>query len=144
METLFPESDRKIILDAIAEAERSTSGEIRIHIEKSSGKEPVLDRAADIFLSLGMDKTAAKNGVLIYLAVEDHQFAIIGDTGIDAVVPPDFWVTVRNVMQEHFVKKEFTTGLQKGILLAGEQLKAHFPFHKDDTDELTNEISFGK
>lgn len=143
-EKLFPESDRERILAAIKEAEKETSGEIRVHIESSLEGRPVLDRAADVFVALGMSKTAARNGVLIYLAVQDHEFAILGDKGIDAVVPPDFWVNVRNTMQEQFRNKKFTDGLTQGIKLAGEQLRTHFPYHHEDKDELSNDISFGK
>lgn len=144
MQTLFPPADQDKIIAAIKEAESATSGEIRVHIEKSCGKKTAFDRAVEIFLSLKMDQTAARNGVLIYLAVEDHEFAIIGDKGINDVVPANFWESTRNVMQDCFRHKNFSEGLVKGILAAGQELKAHFPFQKDDSDELSNEISFGK
>ena len=144
METLFPPDDQAKIIAAIKEAEKETSGEIRIHIEKSCGKLNAFDRAVEVFTSLKMDQTAARNGVLIYLAVEDHQFAIIGDKGINDVVGPNFWDNTRNVMQDCFRHKHFSDGLIKGIIAAGKELQAHFPFHKDDKDELSNDISFGK
>ncbi len=144
MQQLFPPSEQERIISSIKEAEMATSGEIRVHIEKTCGKLSAFDRAVEVFLSLKMDQTAARNGVLIYLAVDDHQFAIIGDKGIDDVVPPNFWANTRNVMESHFRDKKFTDGLMQGILAAGHELKVHFPFKKDDTDELSNEISFGK
>lgn len=144
MEALFPPSEQERIIAAIKEAETATSGEIRVHIEKTSSGKPAFDRAVEVFLSLKMDQTAARNGVLIYLAVEDHQFAIIGDKGIDSVVPPNFWENTRNVMQACFRDKKFSEGLVKGILAAGQELKAHFPYQSNDSDELSNEISFGK
>jgi uncharacterized membrane protein len=144
MEALFPKEDQARILEAIKESEKETSGEIRVHLEKTSGKLSAFDRAVEVFISLKMDQTAAHNGVLIYLAVNDHAFAIIGDKGINEVVPHDFWESTRNVMEEHFRNKKFSDGLVLGIRAAGKQLQAHFPFKSDDKDELSNDISFGK
>ena len=79
---LFTEEESKAIVSAIAEAEDKTSGEIRLHVEPNC-KGEVLDRAAEVFFKLGMDKTKDSNGVLIYVAHEDHKFAIIGDKGIN-------------------------------------------------------------
>jgi uncharacterized membrane protein len=139
--TFFTPAQQDTIVKAIAEAEKSTSGEIRVHIE-SSCKAKVLDRAAWLFDKLGMTKTAERNGVLIYLAVKDKKFAIIGDIGINSVVPPGFWDTVRDHMKEKFLEGKFTEGLSEGIIMAGNQLKDQFPYAKDDVDELNNEISF--
>jgi len=106
-------------------------------------KKPVLERTAELFDILHMTRTAQRNGVLIYLAVEDHQFAIIGDVGINQKVPPGFWDEIKNHMEILFREGRFTDGLCDGIRMAGEQLGKHFPYHKDDIDELPNEISFG-
>lgn len=140
---LFNSQQQKAIIDAIKEAETNTSGEIQVHIEKLCKCE-VLDRAADVFATLKMHETKQRNGVLFYIAVKDHKFAILGDAGINSVVPHNFWEDIKDMMQEHFRKGEFTEGLSKGIILAGKQLKQHFPYTKDDRNELSDEISFGK
>ncbi|MES2285586.1 MAG: TPM domain-containing protein [Bacteroidota bacterium] len=139
----FNEDQKHAIQKAIADAELNTSGEIRVHIDDVC-KEDVLDKAANIFHSLKMDATALRNGVLFYLAVKDHKFAILGDKGINEKVPSDFWDHIKLTMLEHFKKQEFTEGLSKGINMAGEKLKTHFPLHHNDTNELSNDMSFGK
>ena len=138
----FPEEDQQRIMQAILEAEKNTSGEIQVHLENRC-KKPVLERAVEVFSALHMHKTALRNGVLIYLAIEDHKFAILGDVGINEKVPADFWDTTKDHMQKLFREGRFTDGLCDGIRMAGEQLGKHFPYHKDDIDELPNEISFG-
>ena len=143
VENFFSSEEKKRITDAIAEAEKNTSGEIRLHAEGHC-KIDVLDRAAYVFKKLGMHETEQRNGVLFYLAVHDRKFAIIGDAGINRVVPSDFWNEIKETMLGYFKEGKFTDGLTKGILMAGDQLKANFPFHKDDVNELSNEISFDK
>ncbi len=143
VENFFSSEEKKRITDAIAEAEKNTSGEIRLHAEGHC-KIDVLDRAAYVFKKLGMHETEQRNGVLFYLAVHDRKFAIIGDAGINRVVPSDFWNEIKETMLGYFKEGNFTDGLTKGILMAGEQLKANFPYQKDDVNELTNEISFDK
>jgi len=138
---LTPEEEKEIV-HAIAAAEKNTSGEIRVHIEAHAGKPP-LERAQEVFHALGMDATQAKNGVLFYVGVQDHSFAIIGDKGIDDVVEDDFWDCTKDLVIGHFKNKKFKDGLVEGVLKAGERLKKHFPYHSDDTNELSNEISKG-
>ena len=133
---------QETILSAIKSAEESTSGEIRVHVE-SSFTGDVLDRAAWIFSKLGMQKTELRNGVLFYLAVENRKFAIIGDAGINAKVEPGFWDSTKDIVEKHFREGKFAEGLAAGIIMAGEQLKRHFPCKQNDINELTNEISFG-
>ena len=140
---LFTSEQKQLIVDAIHEAEKNTSGEIRVHIEKKCN-EDVLDHAAFMFDALDMQKTAQRNGVLIYLSTEDHQLAILGDAGINQKVPVNFWESTKDLMIGHFKQGNFTEGLSRGILLAGEQLKKHFPYQKEDKNELSNDISFGK
>lgn len=140
---LFSAEQQKAIVDAIKGAETNTSGEIQVHIEKHC-KGEVLDRAADVFATLKMHKTDQRNGVLFYIAVKDHKFAILGDAGINSVVPHNFWEGIKDMMEAHFRKGEFTEGLCKGVAQAGTQLKQHFPFKKNDKNELSDEISFGK
>ena len=139
----FITEDIEAITQAIKEAEKETSGEIRVHIEEFCIKKNVLDRAAKIFSKLKIHKTELRNGVLIYLAFRDKKFAIIGDKGINKVVEPGFWDSVRDIMQEHFRRSEFTKGLVHGIQQAGIQLKKYFPYQKDDINELPDEVSFG-
>ncbi len=139
----FTEENKLQITNAIRAAEMNTSGEIRVHIEKYC-KADVLDRAAYVFEKMEMHKTQLRNGVLFYLAVEDHQFAILGDAGINQKVPEDFWETTKELVLSKFKEGNLTEGLTSGILMAGEQLKTHFPYLKNDVDELSNDISFGK
>ncbi len=140
--SFFNEQEQERIRLAVAEAERSTSGEIRICLEKKC-KEPVLDRAVAYFHKLEMHQTKLRNGVLIYLALEDHQFAIIGDSGINAVVPPTFWDSTKEAMRSDFKKGAMLEGILTGIHLAGQQLKNFFPSVDNDTNELSNDIAFG-
>lgn len=137
----FTPEQQEDIKQAILNAELNTSGEIRVHVQKKCTGD-ILDCAADIFHKLGMDKTTAHNGVLIYVAVENRSFAIIGDSGINAVVPVDFWESTKKLMINHFRDGNFADGLVAGINKAGEQLKKHFPYQRDDVNELTDEISF--
>jgi uncharacterized membrane protein len=139
--SLFSADDQQRIVQAIAEAELNTSGEIRVHIEKNCKIDPV-KRAIEVFHKLGMERTEQRNGVLIYLATEDHKFAIIGDQGINEHVPDHFWNDERDLMQSYFRKHEFTEGLVQGILKVGDQLKEAFPGEFGDRNELDNEISF--
>jgi uncharacterized membrane protein len=141
--TLFTSEQKARIKEAIRDAEINTSGEIRVHIDIKC-KADVLDRAAYIFEQLNMHKTKLRNGVLFYLATEDHKFAILGDAGINSVVSDHFWDDIKDLMTEHFREGRFTEGLESGIKMAGEQLKDHFPYQSDDANELDDEISFGE
>jgi len=139
----FTDEQKKAIKAAIQAAEKNTSGEIRVRLE-SKCPDDAVKRAILVFEKLNMHKTALRNGVLIYLAVDDRKMAIIGDRGIDEKVPENFWVEVKENMRDHFAKGQFTEGLCAGIEAAGEKLKAYFPFQKDDINELNDDISFEK
>ncbi len=139
----FSKEEKEKIEAAIKTAETQTSGEIQVHLENHC-KEDVMDRAAHIFKVLKMHKTEARNGVLFYMAIKDHKFAILGDAGINQKVPDHFWDDIKEHMVVHFKKDDITSGLSEGIKMAGEQLAAHFPYRKDDNNELSDEISFGK
>ena len=141
--SFFTKEQQARILASVREAEMATSGEIRVHIETTC-PEDVLDRAAWVFKKLGMHKTAERNGVLFYLAVSDRKFAIIGDAGINTKVPAGFWNEISELLQKNFREGKFTEGLSEGIVLAGKQLKIHFPYSKDDVNELSDDISFNK
>lgn len=140
VEAFLSPNDEQEIVEAIKIAEKNTSGEIRVHIEFSSKKDHY-ERALEVFYLLEMDKTNQQNGVLIYVAVHDHRFVICGDKGINDVVSKDFWNTTKEIIQAHFKKGDFKQGLIDGILKTGEELKIHFPWQKDDKNELSNEIS---
>lgn len=140
VEEFLTKQQEQDIIEAIRIAEQNTSGEIRVHIEASSDKDHY-ERALEVFHLLKMYNTKDKNGVLIYVAVHDKKFVICGDKGINQVVPKDFWNTTKDSIQHHFKKGDFKQGLVDGILKAGEELKAHFPWQIDDENELSNEIS---
>lgn len=142
VEDFLTTEEEQAIVEAIRIAEKETSGEIRVHIEKMTSKVP-FDRAMEVFHELGMDATDLKNGVLIYLAVDDHKFVICGDKGIDDVVPEDFWDCTKEAMAAQFKNGNFKQGLIDGITRAGEKLQQYFPYHHGDTNELSNEISKG-
>ena len=139
---LFTKEQKQQMVAAIKEAETYTSGEIQVHLE-SHCKVDVLDRAARIFSILKMHKTELRSGVLFYMAVKDHKFAILGDVGINKVVPDDFWEDIKSEMLVSFQKNEITDGICIGIKKAGKQLQKHFPKPKDNINELPDEISFG-
>ena len=139
----FTAQEKEDIILAIKNAELDTSGEIRVHLENSS-KGDVKDQAAYLFEKLDMQKTDQRNGVLFYVALKNRKFAILGDVGINQVVPDDFWDEIRDHMLNHFRENNFVDGLVEGISMAGQQLKEHFPYQKDDVNELSDEISFGK
>lgn len=136
---LTPAEEQEVI-KAIGEAEKNTSGELRVHLEKGTQDPPII-RAFQVFRELKMHKTKARNGVLIYVGVETHQFAIYGDIGIDGIVSPDFWEKTKEKIRYHFEHKNFKEGLIAGISQAGECLKSYFPFENDDVNELSNTIS---
>ena len=140
IEDFLTKEEEERIVDAIREAEEATSGEIRVHIENDSTKH-CLEHAKEIFHLLHMDEAEEKNGVLFYIAVHTHQFAIIGDKGIDDKVPEDFWNDVKNTVTQEFSKGNKADGLIIGILEAGQKLKRFFPYKQDDKNELSNEIS---
>ncbi len=138
----FSKEDKNLISEAIKSAELNTSGEIRVHVE-SEIKGDVLDRAAYIFELLEMHNTKERNGVLFYLAIKSRKFAILGDAGINTKVPSDFWDKIKDKMAAQFATGNFAPGLSDGILMAGEQLKKHFPHQTEDVNELPDELSFG-
>ena len=137
----FTDIQQRDIQLAIENAELNTSGEIRVHLTKNC-KQDVIKKSKQVFEKLKMHQTELRNGVLIFLAVEDRKFAILGDKGINDLVEDDFWDSIRNQMIEEFKKEQFTVGLCQGIEMIGKKLKANFPYQKDDTNELTNDISF--
>lgn len=138
---LFTEEEQELVTTAIADAEKLTSGEIRIAIEANCPGD-AFERATAYFSKLNMEKTVYRNGVLIYLAHEDRKFAIIGDSGINQVVPKDFWETTQVAMRAHFGSGNLVAGIVAGVTLAGEKLAMFFPCDNGDVNELPNDIIF--
>ena len=152
VEDFLTKAEEQEIVGAIGKAEKNTSGEIRVHIEKDSSLKgeqakqtsmAAIDRAMEVFRSLNMENTKERNGVIIYVAVKSKQFAIYGDKGIDEKVADDFWNCTKDAMAAHFKNGNFKQGLIDGVTNAGEQLQKYFPYTDSDTDELSNEISIG-
>ncbi len=137
---VFNDGEQQRIREAIHEAEKCTSGELRVCIEKTCS-DNVLDRAAKYFYQLDMHKTKLRNGVLVYVAVVDRKFAIIGDKGINKVVHKDFWDSTKEDMLEHFKNGNIVEGIITGLKIAGDQLEKYFP-HGEDKNELPDDIAF--
>jgi uncharacterized membrane protein len=132
------------LVAAIKQAELQTSGEIRLHLEDKCPTPEPLDRAAQVFAELKMHRTQLRNGVLFYLAWQTRQFAVVGDAGINATVPDEFWETVKETVVEHFRQEQYVAGLERGIKLVGEQLQQFFPYNAaTDVNELADDISYG-
>ena len=142
VEKLLSNDEEQEIVQAILEAEKNTSGEIRVHIESHTRLDH-FDRAKEVFHMLKMDNTKDENGVLIYVAVHDRKFVIYGDKGIANVVPDNFWDSTRDIIQGHFKKGNFKQGIIDGIRSTGKQLENHFPWNHGDINELSDEISKG-
>jgi uncharacterized membrane protein len=138
----FTEQEQELIIRAIQQAEKETSGEIRVHIEPDCKQDPYI-RAKEVFEKLGMHATELKNGVLFYVAYNDKKLAVLGDKGIHEKVQQHFWDEVKELMANQFKSSEFCKGLCQGIEKAGEKLKTYFPYQHDDSNELSNDISFG-
>ncbi|MBK5192522.1 MAG: TPM domain-containing protein [Flavobacteriaceae bacterium] len=141
VEDFLSEKEEGEVVEAIRMAEKATSGEIRVHIEKSHGELDIFERAIEVFHLLKMDNTKQENGVLIYVAIENRDFVIYGDKGINEVVPNDFWESTKDAIVAQFKAGNYKQGLIDGILKAGEQLNKHFPWNEDNTNELSNTIS---
>lgn len=142
VEDFLTPTEEAAIIEAIRTAEKNTSGEIRVHLEARS-KVDAFDRAAEVFEFLHMNNTKLGNGVLIYVAVEDRTLVIMGDEGINNVVAPNFWESTKDAIITQFKNGHTKQGLVDGILMAGDQLKKHFPYTKKDRNELPDDISIG-
>ena len=132
-----------LIVNAIKEAERNTSGEIRVHFDNSNVSAPI-ERAKQVFVQLKMHETKLRNGILFYVNLKQKQFAVWGDEGINAKVPSDVWDQIRDTAIEHFKQDKFAEGMEACILMCGRQLKDYFPSSNNDINELTNDISYQK
>jgi uncharacterized membrane protein len=140
MSRFFSKLDSDRIVAAIAEAEKKSSGEIRVHVTRRK-PDDLEQRARRRFELLGMTRTALRNGVLIYIAPKLRRFQILGDSGIHEKCGDDFWKETAAEIESHFRKGEFTEGLVRGIAKIGEVLAAHFPRSTDDISELPDEVT---
>jgi uncharacterized membrane protein len=142
---LFNEEQQQEITSAIQSAERCTSGEIRVYVERHCRYVDPLDRAAEVFAGLQMEKTEARNGVLVYVAIKDRQLALFGDKGIHEKVGDAFWnQQVKNILS-HFNKANYSGGIAVVVAEIGKALEHHFPYDPDtDKNELPDDIVFGR
>lgn len=143
LDKFLSDAEKEEITRAIRRAESSTSGEIRVHIEYRCPGD-ALRRAEEVFELLGMANTSEKNGALVYIAVGDRKLAVIGDSGIDRRVRPEFWQQIERQIESEFAQGRFCRGICLGVELLGEKLKELFPRRPDDANELSDEVSFGK
>lgn len=138
----FTDEQKLQIVKAINEAEKNTSGEIRLHVEKDCEGDP-FERAVHVFHQLHMQKTKQHNAVLFYLALGHKKLAIVGDEGIYKKVPGNFWEQVKEHMIKRFKEGNYSLGVCEGIEMAGKELEKHFPKGTSDKNQLPDEISFG-
>ena len=140
MANFFSKLDSDRIVAAIAEAEKKTSGEIRVHVTRHK-PEHLEERARRRFEKLGMTKTAERNGVLIYIAPNVRRFQVLGDTGIHEKCGPQFWKETSGEIEEHFRRGEFTEGILRGVAKVGDLLATHFPRAAGDVNELPDKVT---
>jgi uncharacterized membrane protein len=141
----FSEAEKELIVSAIQSAEHQTSGEVRVYVESHCRFVDPLDRAAEVFAGLKMQETAARNAVLVYVALKDRQLAVLGDKGIHEKVGSPFWNGKVQVMLSYFSRSGYAEGIARIVTEIGEALKTHFPYDKDtDINELPDDIVFGK
>ena len=142
---LLSASDKQLLVQAIQNAEKTTSGEIRVFVESHLNKVDALTRAQQIFIKNKMHQTEQRNGVLLYVALEDKKLAVFGDQGIHEKVGDAYWNQQVQIMLSHFKSESYVTGLTEVILAIGEALTSHFPYDRsNDVNELSDEIMVGK
>lgn len=132
--------DQVRIVAAIEKAEAMTSGEIRVHFATWVLGDPYR-KAKKIFQHLGMSKTEARNGILFFIAINKHQFVILGDQGIHDKVHQEFWDSLKELLEQRFKEGKIAQGLLDVIALCGEKLKTYFPASARDVNELDNALS---
>jgi uncharacterized membrane protein len=140
----FSAEEAQQIVAAVREAERRTSGEIRVYVESHCPYMDAFDRAGEIFYRLGMENTADRNAVIVYVAIKDHQLAVFGDEGIHAKVGTEYWVNEIKQMITSFNGENYAEGIRQCLIDIGDALYTHFPFDNDtDKNELPDDIVFG-
>ena len=141
----FSQEDNHLIVKAIRQAEKSTSGEVRVFVESRCFWRNAMDRAAEIFYLLKMEQTEQRNAVLVYIAMKDHQLAVFGDEGIHQKVGSDYWNRVVGEMLSRFNTNNYGIGISECVIQIGDALKSNFPYDSDtDRNELPDEIVFGR
>ena len=141
----FTAEEKSSIVNAVRDAERMTSGEVRVFVESKCRYMDPLDRAAEIFFNLEMDETVDHNAVLIYVAVKDRQLAVFGDEGIHKKVGAGYWNAEVKKMIDKFKDKSYAEGIREVVIDIGTALNKHFPYNNDtDKNELPDDIVFGK
>ena len=140
---LFTAFDHDRITAAIQEVEKRTSGEIRVYVSHRKVSDP-RHAGAHQFVKLGMDKTKHRNAVLIFIAPESQNFAILGDTAVHAQCGETFWENVAGAMRELFRQGKFTEGIVHGIDTAGKLLAQHFPADETDHHKLPETVVEGE
>ena len=141
----FSIEENEMIVEAIRDAEKQTSGEVRVFVESHCRFIDPLDRAKEIFSQLKMEKTALRNGVVFYVALKDKQLAVFADSGIHSATGQQYWEDVVKHILLLFNKESYAVGIRECISKIGEALKNHFPYdEKTDKNELPDEIIFGK
>lgn len=142
---LFSEEETRLIVKAIRHAEQRTSGEVRVFVESKCSWVDAIDRAAELFFKLQMDKTEHRNGTLIYVAIKDRQLAVFGDEGIHQKVGTAYWNNVVAEMLQSFNRHDYAKGIADCVIQVGDALTTHFPYERDtDKNELPDEIVFGR
>lgn len=141
----FSEEEQQQITEAVRNAERRTSGEIRVFIESRCKYMDALDRAAEIFFGLSMEKTQDRNGILLYVAMKDRQLAVFGDENIHKKVGTEYWNAEVKKLISNFNKDNYARGIRDCVTEIGEALHTHFPYNSNtDKNELPDDIVFGK
>ena len=141
---LFSDEEQQVITAAIREAEQRTSGEVRVYVESRCSYMDALDRAVEIFGQMGMQHTKERNAVLVYVAIKDHQLAVFGDQGIHQKVGTDYWNTEVFKMIHAFNRENYALGIAGCVKDIGQALKEFFPYTKEDKNELSDDIQFGR
>lgn len=141
----FSKEENHFIVKAIRQAEKSTSGEVRVFVESHCSWMDAIDRAAEIFFLLKMEKTDQRNAVLVYIAIKDRQLAVYGDEGIHHQVGSEYWNNLIQEMLASFNKNNYAKGIAECVIQVGDALKTNFPYNSDtDKNELPDEIVFGR
>lgn len=140
----FTQSEHAAVIEAIRASEKRTSGEIRVFVESRCSYVDPVDRAVEVFFGLKMEKTEDRNGVLLYIAMKDHQLAVFGDKGIHEKVGTDFWNKEVSQMLSSFSRENYAEGIVKIITDIGDALVTHFPYENEDRNELPDDIVFGR
>ena len=141
----FSQGERLRIVEAVQLAEQRTSGEVRVFVESRCRYMDAIDRAAEVFFALKMEKTEQRNAVLIYVALKDRQLAVFGDEGIHQKVGDQYWQDKVKRMIHNFNREDYAEGIRQCVTDVGEALHYHFPYDRQtDKNELPDEIVFGR